>query len=395
MEESSKRLKVLHIAGWYPSKKNPTAGIFVREHVKATALYNDVVVLYNEGVDRTIKNGCCRIEDNIEEGIRTIRLYYKKSPFPKTTYIVYLWSMFYGYRMLVDQGFKPDVIHAHIYSAGVPAVLIGKRYGIPVVVTEGYSGFPRKLVRGFEKFKAKLAFKLADVVCPVSEYLRKHIEHSYGIRARFKVIPNTVNTSLFTPSIRTVQKKDKKHMLVVALLSDVKGIPYLLKALSKLIIERDDFVLDIVGDGPKRREYEDLTRMLGISEVVNFHGLKSKSEVAEFMKRCDFLVVSSLFETFAVVLIEAMACGRPIVTTDCGGPSEIVTPMIGIKVPPGNSEALADAINYMLDHYSEYSANTIAKYVQECYSYQAVGSKFNSLYISLLRKETNEQRGIC
>jgi glycosyltransferase involved in cell wall biosynthesis len=125
--------------------------------------------------------------------------------------------------------------------------------------------------------------------------------------------------------------------------------------------------------------------MLGISEVVNFHGLKSKSEVAEFMKRCDFLVVSSLFETFANVLIEAMACGRPIVTTDCGGPSEIVTPMIGIKVPPGNSETLADAINYMLDHHSEYSTDSIAKYVQECYSYQAVGSKFNSLYISLLR----------
>jgi len=133
-----KRLKILHIAGWYPSKKNPVAGVFVREHVKATALYNDVAVLYSEGADREIRS-LYQIEDNIEDGIRVLRLRYRKSPIPKTTYFIYLWAMFRAFAKLLREGFRPDVIHAHIYSAGVPAVLLGMRYGIPVVITEQYT----------------------------------------------------------------------------------------------------------------------------------------------------------------------------------------------------------------------------------------------------------------
>ena len=209
------RLKILHIAGWYPSQRNPVAGVFVREHVKATALYNDVAVLYCEGVDKEIR-GLYRLEDNIEDGIRTLRLRYRKSPIPKTSYFIYLWAMFRAFRKLVEEGFQPDIIHAHVYSAGVPGVLIGRRYGLPVVVTEHSTAFPRKLIRGFEKLKAKFAFEHADLVCPVSENLRRHIE-SYGIRARFCVVPNVVDTSLFTPGDRTPTREDnRKHLLLVA-----------------------------------------------------------------------------------------------------------------------------------------------------------------------------------
>ena len=216
-EAKDKRLKILHIAGWYPSKKNPVAGVFVREHVKATALYNDVVVLYSEGVDREIHN-FIQIEDNVEHSIRTLRLRYKKSPIPKTSYFIYLRGMFKAFHKLVNDGFRPDVIHAHVYSAGVPAVMIGKRYGIPVVITEHFTGFPRRLVRGLEKTKAKFAFRRADLVCPVSDDLRKHIE-AYGIRARFRVVPNVVDTSLFTPANKVYPNEyAKKRLLLVALL---------------------------------------------------------------------------------------------------------------------------------------------------------------------------------
>jgi len=388
-ESRTKRLKILHIAGWYPSKKNPVAGIFVREHVKASSLYNDVVVLYGEGVDREIR-GFYQIEDDMEEGIRTLRVYYKKFPkfpiFKKISYFFYLWAIFRAFAKLLKEGFKPDIIHAHVYFAGVPAILLGMRYKIPVIITEHFTGFPRGLVKGFKRLMAKFAFERAAVVCPVSEDLGKHIKR-LGIRARFEVIPNVVDTSLFSPPAACEGKDEgKKRLLTVALLDPKKGIPYLLEALAQLREKRDDFVLDIVGDGPNRAEYEELTRKLGLQDVVRFHGLKTKQEVAEFMKHCDIFVLPSLFETFGVVLIEAMACGKPLIATDIGGPNEIITPEVGVLVPPGDSEALARTLDYMLNHYGEYPSETLVRYARERYSYQAVGRKLDQIYRSVLRK---------
>jgi hypothetical protein len=153
-----KRLKILFVAGWYPSERNPVTGIFVREHAKSAALYNDVVVLYSEGIARSVR-GLYQIADRVEDDLRTIRVQYRKSPIPKTSYFIFLWAMFGAFRELTRDGFRPDVIHAHVYSAGAPAVLLGKRYGIPVVITEHFTGFPRGTVRGLEKLKAKFTFE--------------------------------------------------------------------------------------------------------------------------------------------------------------------------------------------------------------------------------------------
>ncbi len=387
-EARGKRLKILHIAGWYPSKENPVAGVFVREHVKATALYNDVVVLYSEGIDRKI-HGFYKIDDNLEDGIRTLRLRHRKSPIPKTSYFIYLWGMFATFRKLLREGWRPDVIHAHVYSAGVPAVLISKRYGIPVVITEHSSEFPRRRITRINRLKAKFAFERASLVCPVSENLRKHTE-SYGIHARFQVVPNVVDTSLFSPNSNPTDEvqEGRKHILVVALLSPVKGVPHLLEALALLNEKRHDFVLDIVGGGPNRNEYEEQVRNLGLQGIVRFHGLKTKPEVAGFMQQCDFFVLPSLFETFGVVLIEALACGNPVIATNIGGPNEIVTEDVGMLVPPGNSGALAETIDYMLDHYRDYSASEVTKYALERFSYEAVGKQLSNIY----RSVTNKQR---
>jgi len=383
-ESRTKRLKILHIAGWYPSKKNPVAGIFVREHVKASSLYNDVVVLYGEGVDREIR-GFYQIEDDMEEGIRTLRVYYKKFPiFKKISYFFYLWAIFRAFAKLLKEGFKPDIIHAHVYFAGVPALLLGMRYKIPVIITEHFTGFPRGLVKGFKRLMAKFVFERAAVVCPVSEDLGKHIKR-LGIRARFQVIPNVVDTSLFfPPGACEVKDKDKKRLLTVALLDPKKGIPYLLEALAQLRKKRDDFVLDIVGDGPNRAEYEKLTHRLGLQDIVRFHGLKTKQEVAEFMRKADVFVLPSEWENLPCVIIEAMASGLPIVATNVGGIPEMVDDEVGILVPSKDAVRLVEALDFILNNLSTFSPERIAGRARKRFSYESVGKKLDSLYRSVV-----------
>lgn len=380
-----RRRRVLHIAGWYPSRRNPVSGIFVREHVKATALFNDVAVLYSEGICNDVSSGLYEIEDTIEHGLRTLRLRYRKSPVPKTSYLLYLWTMFAAVQRLIREGWRPHVIHAHVYTAGVPAVIIGRYYGLPVVVTEHFSGFPLRVVQGIEKLKAKFAFELANLVCPVSEDLRRHIK-AYGIRTRFCVVPNAVDTTLFSPGPKTGERGDsRQRLLLVALLDPKKGLPFLLRAISFLRERRADFFLDIVGDGPKRSEYEELACKLGLRDFVCFHGLKTKQEVAEFMRRANVFVLPSVWENLPCVIIEAMASGLPIVATEVGGIPEIVGDDVGVLVPPRDAQKLAEALSHVLDHLGNYSSDRIAERARALFSYEAVGAQISQIYSRMER----------
>ena len=164
----------------------------------------------------------------------------------------------------------------------------------------------------------------------------------------------------------------------------MKGIPYLLNALAVLKKKREDFHLDVVGYGPYREEYERMVINLGLSDKVKFHGMKTKREVAKFIKECEFLVLPSLYESFGIVLLEAMACGKPVITTLSGGQKEFVNENTGILVPAKDVNALASAIDYMLDNYHKYSPQRISKYVREAFSYKTIGKLLYNAYIELL-----------
>jgi len=388
--QENRRLNILFLPALYPSAKDPVRGIFVRGHAKAASLHNEIVVLYSEGMDNTIGN-LYTWTDLREDNIRTIRIRYKKSPIPKTTCFIVLWSIFATFRNLVKEGFRPDIIHAHIFSAGMPAVILGKLYKIPVIITEHYSGFPRHILTFSERIRARFAMNRAQIILPVSNALKEAIE-TYNIKNKFRIVPNVVNIDKFHPLSSQDRRSanEVKRLLLVAILTPLKGIPYLLEALSQIRHKRRDFSLDIVGDGPNRKEYEELARKLGLEQIVRFQGFKPEEEVTEFMRNCDFYVQPSLFETFGVVYIEAMACGKPIIASECIGSKEMINTDVGVLVPPKDVKALREAIEYMLDNYQNYSSGKIAQYARERFSYEAVGMMLNELYSEVKEEACQE-----
>jgi len=394
-------------------------GIFVREHARAAHLCNDVVVLYvyldpSPNIWRLY-----RTTEYIEDGIRTIRVKYggallyiwlkltggKRNPesiadlelkhssiwsqlstipVAIANDLLYCWSVVISFRNLVNGGWKPDIIHAHVFAAGAPGVILGKLYRIPIVITEHWDVFLDRKLTFFDRLKARFAMNRAKIILPVSNALKMAIE-AYGIKNEFRVIPNAVNTEVFYlmhTDARSVTSK--KKILFVGLLIPVKGVPFLLQAVSYLKGQRRDFVLDIIGNGTSRLEHEELARTLRVLDIVKFHGLVSKVKVGEFMRACDFLVAPSLHETFGVALVEAMACGKPVVATRSGGSGEIVDDRVGVLVPPQDFKALAKAIDYMLDNCRSYSPEEIAQYAKEHFGYKAIGHKLDRIYSELV-----------
>ena len=402
------------------------AGIFVREHARAAHLYNDVVVLYVYRDPSPDVRRLYRATEDIEDGIRTIRVKYggvlvyiwlkltarkrnRESPagfevkhssilsqlvaIPRAfvSDLLYYWSVFASFRKLVNTGWKPDIIHAHVYTAGTAGIILGRLYRIPVVITEHWDVFLLRRLLFFERLKARFAMNKARIILPVSNALKAAIE-AYGIRNTFRIIPNAVNTDVFyfsPPGDRGPSRG--KRFLFVGLLAPVKGIPFLLQALSHLKSQRQDFALDIVGNGPNRLEYEELARTLGIWDSVKFHGSMPKVKVAEFMRACEFLAAPSMHETFGITLGEAMACGKPVIATNVGGSLEIVTDEAGILVPPRDVRSLANAIDYMLDNYTSYSQEKLAQYAKDMFGYEAVGHKLDMIYREVMLDKSGQR----
>ncbi len=139
-----------------------------------------------------------QLTDQVEDGLRVLRVRYRRPKLRPLALVCQLIGMLAALRRLRRQGWRPDVVHAHVYSAALPALAIGRLARAPVAVTEHYTGFGRGLISGNERRLARVAFEHADVVAPVSHELAGHLR-ALAPKANLVVVPNTVDTAAFTP----------------------------------------------------------------------------------------------------------------------------------------------------------------------------------------------------
>ena len=266
------RRRVLVVPKWYPWPDRPVFGAFCREHARALATRHDVVVLASLATPRP-GFAAFRIEDAVEDGIRTIRVRYRR-PFLRPAAMGFqLLGMLAALRRLRREGWRPDVVHAHVFEAAPPALALARLSRAPLAITEHYTGFQRGLVSGYDRWLAKWVFERADLVAPVSEELAGHLRE-LAPRATFEVVPNVVDTTAFAPS--DVDEPAAPRLLNVAALAEKKGHRYLLEALAEL----RDATLDVVGDGELRGELERHAHSLGLADRVHFLGERGDVEQA-------------------------------------------------------------------------------------------------------------------
>jgi glycosyltransferase involved in cell wall biosynthesis len=374
-------MKVLFLTASYPTPEQPLLGIFVKEHALAAAAHADVAVVHLDRADDA--PSVASVEDAVGEELPTVRVRYPRSP-AALSYAGNLLGAAAGYRRIRRRGFDPDVIHAHFFLAGVPAVGLGRTLRKPVVVTEQWSVFlpsdPSTLSPVMRR-AAKFAFEHADAVLPVSEALRDGIR-SQGIEARFHVVPNVVDTERFRPPEDLAERRNggPRRVIGVGALYEAKGWDYLLEAVALLSRRRDDFRLEIVGDGELREESEALARRLGIGELVTFRGWAPKEEVPELLRGADLFVMTSRYDSNPCAVIEALACGLPVVGTAVGGIPGMIGDGGGLLAEPRNPQSIADQIEAALDDPGRFDRAAIARAARERYGSQQVGRRLAEIY---------------
>ena len=131
-------------------------------------------------------------------------------------------------------------------------------------------------------------------------------------------------------------------------------------------------------------QYKLLASELGIAERCIFYGFVPHWDVPEFMRRLNFLVSASRYESFGMAILEAIACGLPVVATRCGGPEDFITKECGILVPAEDIAKLREAIEWMMNHHHSFDPPQLKRYVSEQFSAGAIVEKMNAIYSSAL-----------
>ncbi len=185
-------------------------------------------------------------------------------------------------------------------------------------------------------------------IITVSECARDDISKAFGVSpARFRIVPNGVNTDLFRP-LPHVQRM-RNHLIVTnSADTPLKGLRYLLEAVAQ-VSRTHDVTLTVVGSPRKDGHIESLMNGLGLWNRVTFTGSISDQELVNQYAKASIAVIPSLYEGFGLPAGEAMACAVPVISSRGGALPEVVGDA-GILVPPASKESLARAIVGLLDH---------------------------------------------
>lgn len=385
------------IPSWYPNSRQPIAGIFTQEQAEAVAdLATDVrVIVSTWGHDA----GTVPVR-SLGKALATLQWYFTQDSNQLIerwgSYEVFnpalSWSRrlpFGGANQLIAANRKNlklatarfgrmDLIHAHVsYPGGYIASILGREFDIPYVLTEhmGPFPFPSLMRQGRPLPEIDQAFAFAKATIAVSPSLAKRIA-SFGYSEPC-IIPNVVDERRFQTGAPAL---NKRTFFTLCGLSDQKGIDHLLKAIALWNPPANRYEFRIGGDGPMRQVYQDMAGRLGVADRIRWLGPVSRDQGPQLFRDCHIYVMPSRHETFGVVYAEAIASGKPVIATRCGGPEFIVNKINGILIELGDIPALAAAMKNLADTWEQYDPQAIRTDFLTRFSRPVIVRQLVSLY---------------
>jgi glycosyltransferase involved in cell wall biosynthesis len=386
--------KILWLPAWYPNDIEKYAGDFIQRHAKAVALFNAVQVIHvlrdKEGViTKNIKEFNCKT-GNLNEQI----IYYHTPVIAISLLDKLISHRRYQaiYRKAVKNYIQnegiPSCAHVHVIGKnGMVAWWMKKKYRVLIVVTEHWTGYLAEASPNFSNlhwlFKNSWhrLMKESKGLNVVSSYLGAAITRIQKDMP-ITVIPNVVDDSVFFP---VKEKKQPVHFIHISTLGYQKNAEAILQAFAIVKKSNSGFQLSIFG--PDKMELRKLCFALDLQNHVSFYDEVPQLQLAAYMQQSHALILYSRYETFGCVLIEANACGVPVIVSDIPVFHEIVEEGVnGFFVPGENPEALAQKIIWFMQEYKNEFAEKIAAVAKEKYNYRRVGKLFDDFYRTALQE---------
>ena len=349
----------------FPNICSPLFAPFMAERVRALATVTDIRVVAPVAYFPLFKSNLPPLKEDYK-GLQVCHPRYLALP-------IHLWAIrwvtYLKALTKIPQSFFThcDIIHIEwIYPDAYAAVRLAQKYGIKTVgVVHGNEAIEYYGPRSYRKKYIK-TFAALDKIIVVSNDLKNKLIHEYDVTAeKVAVILNGVDVEKFTVIYRkTARKKlglplDDSIGVCVARLSEEKNLDILIQAVAKLRDKASDIY--IVGDGPLRKKLTEQINFYGLTDKVTLVGSVPHEKVSLWLGACDFFCLPSQREGCPVVIHEALACGRPVISTTVGAiPDLVCKDDYGLLCPPSDVDALADLLEKVVvrpwntDKISEY-----------------------------------------
>lgn len=278
---------------------------------------------------------------------------------------------------------RPDIIHAHNFIyAGAIASKISKSRNVPFVVTEHSSAYNSGQINYKTGQLLSSIGKTASGISAVSRDFSKTLSRVIKLESStIAVIPNSLPEEFTTiPLSSPSNSRGEPFIFInVAELVPIKNHILLITAFANSFKNMAVF-LRIIGDGPCMQNLVKLAGDLGVSGQIQMLGRLKRSQILDHMRESDAFAFSSDSETFGVALIEAHSQGLPTVSTNCGGPSDIVNVENGILVDPGDVVRFGDAMQEMYKERNKYNSTIIYKQCRDKYLVKTVANHYVDFY---------------
>jgi L-malate glycosyltransferase len=395
-DSRNKKLHVLIIPSWYKTPETPVLGTFFEEQARALQLMGHTTgILYPEYIppsDFRSLSSDKEYDFYVDKGIPTfnIKTFVGVPKMRRLSYARFSRAVDRVFEDYVTNFGMPDIIHAHsVFHAGICALHIARKHQLPMVITEHLTAF----LMGYINTKVDIeisrkVFTRASGAIIVSHNFKKDLEQKLELpHNTFRVIHNLVN-DLFLDQFteKTWAPGDPFVFFTNSFLLPRKNIGLLIDSVKILAVKGLPVYLRIGGEGPEEDILREHVAKLELSDRVTFTGKLFRHEVKKELDDCHCFILGSQYETFGVVLIESLACGRPVVTTDSGGPRDFIKPEHGVIVEKHEPENVAAAMQHVMENYAGYDQHKLASYCRENFSQEKITSEIVSVYRSVLNK---------
>jgi len=378
---------ILYLPSWFPSRRDPYPGDFIKRHAEAASIYNKITIFFTAIDDEIKEPGIA--EEKVNENLSIFIFYYpaKKGLFSPVINGI---KRFTALKKLYDKVFAdsaPDLVHVHVaYPAGLFALYLKKRKSCDYIISEHdgiyMPGYDNYHVPGqFERRMVPVIYRSAKKVHAVSKSLADSLTNLKLATSAPIVIPNVVNTDLF--NYKNKPSAELFNFIHVSSLINQKNPEGMLAAMTLVKQKRNDFELRIIG--PATEKFSKLVKDLSLENEIIFMGEIPYHEVANQVSISDAMIHFTRYETFGCVIAESLCCGVPVIVSDLDVTRELITDKLnGLFVKESDVNDLAEKILYFMEGRLHINAKQISEQNREKFNYERVGKMFDEMYNSVI-----------
>lgn len=373
---------ILLIARGIPSKQDPQWGCFEFEQAKALNAFGHKVVVLSVDERFRFNRGKVGLTYKLVDGIDC----YNYCLFPKKISNLFGFScsskisekqyLFLFNKIIEEQGL-PDIIYSHYLMLSYNASLLKGYFNIPLVAIEHWSELNKDILIPIAKKIGNFTYPKVDKLICVSESLKLMVKKHFD---KDSVVVHNMIADNFCDQQLNFTNTIKIKFVTTGSLIHRKGFDLLPKAFAKLNLPKDKWEMNIIGGGEEYDNLQNQINSVGLQDNIHLLGQKTKTEIVDILRESSAFILPSRNENFSVAVLEALACGLPVISSICGGIRECIFDFNGLLFSVDDVDALAEAIKYMFENYQSYNRAKIAEDCKNRFSPEVIARQLTDVF---------------